>query len=383
MTDLSVLAMMALPPPMTGQAAAAAMLKRALVRHGVEHAIVDFSRELAPASRVGHLANRLLTCGALPLQALWSARTLSRVGVFYLQLGQGPRSLARDLPVLELAQLRGWPVVLHLHGGGLPRALADSPRLLRDRVVAAVRRASATIALSPILAAGIEASTGARNIRIVENGVGQRVEEAARRTVKTAPADRPLRVLFLSNLMESKGYRLVLECAKVAKRRGLPLEFVLAGAPTDMMTVDPAAFIAREGLRNARYVGPVDEDEKIRLLTEADAFLLPSRYATEGQPIAILEALHFGVPVITTRAGGIGDIVEEGKTGFFVSAAHVEETLSRLAFLQADPAAWTRVSATCRDAAAAYTEERHGDRMVELLREAAGTGRGRAVDRTA
>lgn len=374
MNDFSVLAVMAMPPPMTGQAAAAAMLGNAFLRHRVKHAVVNFSRELAPPSKLLHLAGRAFSCGLLPARVLWAARRTERVGVFYLQLGQGPRSLARDLPLLEMANLRRWPMVLHVHGGGLPQALAESPRLLRERVIAAVRRARAIVALSPVLAAAIEEATGARNIRVVANGVDRAVEEAASRPKPRPQGRESLRVLFLSNLIDSKGYPLVLECAKEARRRKMKLEFVLAGAPTDMMSMDPADYIARNALSNTTFVGPADERQKLALLRDADVFILPSTLA-EGQPISILEALHFGLPILCAPVGGIPDIVEDGRTGFFVSPVDPDETLARLSMLLEDPAKRRAMSDACRMRATSFTELRHGDRMIELLRSAATTDR--------
>ena len=71
-----------------------------------------------------------------------------------------------------------------------------------------------------------------------------------------------------------------------------------------------------------------------RLFAEADLFLLPTR--GDGTPFAILEAMAAGLPVVTTRVGGIGEMVEEGVTGFFIPPAHPRAIVDVVTGLAAD-----------------------------------------------
>jgi len=66
-----------------------------------------------------------------------------------------------------------------------------------------------------------------------------------------------------------------------------------------------------------------------------DAFCLAS--ANEGTPVAAIEALAAGVPVVATRVGGTPAVVDEGETGFLVEAGDPDALAARLAELAADP----------------------------------------------
>ena len=75
--------------------------------------------------------------------------------------------------------------------------------------------------------------------------------------------------------------------------------------------------------------------EMLELYRRADVFALPTR--ADSYSVSNIEAMAMGLPVITTNVGGIGDIVEEGETGYFVPAGDVAALADRLARLQRDP----------------------------------------------
>jgi glycosyltransferase involved in cell wall biosynthesis len=65
-----------------------------------------------------------------------------------------------------------------------------------------------------------------------------------------------------------------------------------------------------------RYVGPVHGHQKSGLLASADAYVQPSHH--EGMPIAMLEALSYGLPVVATRVGAVPEIINDGHSGLLV-----------------------------------------------------------------
>jgi glycosyltransferase involved in cell wall biosynthesis len=91
-----------------------------------------------------------------------------------------------------------------------------------------------------------------------------------------------------------------------------------------------------------------------------DAFCLAS--ANEGTPVAAIEALAAGVPVVATRVGGTPAVVDDGETGFLVEAGDADSLAARLADLAADPELRGRMGRL----GAERMRERYGiERMVE------------------
>ncbi len=367
MTDFSALIVASVPPPVTGQSVATAMLLHRLEADAIPHEIVDVARKFHTGA--ASYVKRAFAVAGLPIKALGQNRKLPPGRrVFYLQLGQSHQSFLRDLPLLEVARRLGLPTVVHVHGGGFRAAFDSAPTALQTAMRRALREVDRAIVLSSGLRPLFEGLMDEQRVAVVVNGVDAALAEHAAALPTPKPPKGGLTVLYLSNIMETKGYAYVLEAAKLCQERGLPHKFVLAGGLTESSTVDPNEYIAEHGLQNAEFVGPAYGDDKLALLASADAFTLPSFYPTEGQPISILEAMHYGLPVITTTIGGISDVIVDSEHGVIVqprSAADIVDAVERLA---ADKKLHRAIiKRNQRDARELYTEQAHGAAMLEVL----------------
>jgi len=83
-----------------------------------------------------------------------------------------------------------------------------------------------------------------------------------------------------------------------------------------------------------KFLGYVEETEKIKVLKSSDIFILPS-YA-EGLPIAMLEAMAAGLPVISTHVGSIPDVIKEGVNGYLIKPGDYYALADRILKLAKD-----------------------------------------------
>jgi glycosyltransferase involved in cell wall biosynthesis len=294
--------------------------------------------------------------------------------LFYMQLGSSTRAMLRDLMLMRTARALGLPVIVHLHGSMFRLGYDRAPRAVRSLMARALRRVSRAIVLSESLAGIFDGLIDRDRVTVVPNGVADELADRAAGTDPPTRGDRPeLRVLFLGNLIEAKGYATFLEAAARAQRRGLPLRFVLAGAITEWTPIDPVEFARTHQLTNLEYVGVVGGDAKLALFASADVIVLPSR--DEGQPISLLEAMHFGLAIVTCPVGGIPAFVRDGVNGIHVpfnSPDHIVDALMRL---HADPATRRLMSeANTRAARSTFTETAHGDAMIAVFSAVAESG---------
>ncbi len=103
-------------------------------------------------------------------------------------------------------------------------------------------------------------------------------------------------------------------------------EFVLAGPFESSIDKE---YLENNMISNGKYVGPVYGEEKLKQLVQCDYFIHTSRY--EGMPMAVLEALSYGIPCIVTAETNMGDIIRESSGGFVsqCSIDSVSDTISK------------------------------------------------------
>jgi glycosyltransferase involved in cell wall biosynthesis len=157
------------------------------------------------------------------------------------------------------------------------------------------------------------------------------------------------------------------------------IDWWIAGEGPERARIERAA--ATTGAR-VRLLGHVHGAHKRALLSAADAFAAPARVLasgrSEGMPTAVLEAMAHGLPVIAADAGGMGDLIEDGRTGLLTTANDVAAFARAVQRLTADAALRARLGNAAREAAAPHAWPRIAPRIEAWLHAA--SGQARAID---
>lgn len=107
-----------------------------------------------------------------------------------------------------------------------------------------------------------------------------------------------------------------------------------------------------------------------RLLRAADVFLLTS--ISEGIPLTVIEAMAAGVPVVSTRVGGVAEVIEDDDSGFLAGAGDDETLALRVHQLAQDPALRQRLGQRGRSRAATmFSQDQMHSRYLDLYRTGA------------
>lgn len=125
-------------------------------------------------------------------------------------------------------------------------------------------------------------------------------------------------ILWLTNIMKTKGIMEFLAALKILKDKGVKFQVDFIGGLTKEMSGDEFdTALTMMGLNGcSAYHGPKYGDEKYAFYRDADIFVLPSY--TEALPVSILEAMQFALPVVASNVGGVSAEVEEGVSGFLL-----------------------------------------------------------------
>jgi glycosyltransferase involved in cell wall biosynthesis len=140
-------------------------------------------------------------------------------------------------------------------------------------------------------------------------------------------------VLTLGRLGKPKGTYDILKAIPHVLKTSPDVEFWLGG-DGDLDQVK-SILAAEPWGQHVRLLGWVTGEEKDRVLSSATLFILPSY--NEGMPLAVLEAMAYGLPVISTPVGGIPEIIVDGKTGLLVNPGDVQALSDRISLLLRNP----------------------------------------------
>ena len=129
---------------------------------------------------------------------------------------------------------------------------------------------------------------------------------------KVRSKEEPFNILFLSRIEKEKGIFEALESYRLLKSVHPNAVFLIAGEGSQNRTVKK--YIENKKIEDVRLLGFVKGEKKAAVFKQAHCFLLPSYH--EGMPISVLEAMLFGLPVITRAVGGLNDFFIHNKMGF-------------------------------------------------------------------
>jgi glycosyltransferase involved in cell wall biosynthesis len=89
-----------------------------------------------------------------------------------------------------------------------------------------------------------------------------------------------------------------------------------------------------------------DRNQLAEIMAETDIFLLSS--VLEGQPVVLMEAMAYGLPIVATAVGGIPELIQNGVNGLLCNPADSEDLARKLMMLIEDPALRTKLGASAR-----------------------------------
>jgi glycosyltransferase involved in cell wall biosynthesis len=316
----------------------------------------SYRLDIVPTHR-GPGSIRRLAVYSLALLRLtwWSIRGRGRIVHIHATV-RG--SMYRKAGLVLLARVLRRQVVLHVHSGpgdvvtfraGLDRASVVFFRF-------SFRLAEVVLAVSTASAAALELAFGADRVVVVPNAAPRGPGEPLHR-------DRhgtPLAVYLGGFANPVKGGEVLLEA--LALPEAAELRVMLAG-PGELPEAGRQLVAGRQALE---WRGWLDASQKDDVLRAAEIFILAS--TSEGLPIALLEAMSYGLAIVATKVGGVPDVVKSETEALLVPPGDAATLAAALARVANDPDMRARMGDAARESAGRLSPEEVANRLDALYR---------------
>lgn len=234
-----------------------------------------------------------------------------KIDIVYIHISDGG-SILRKLIIVLISLLFRKPILVHSHGSVFHINYSKLPKWVQQIIGSVFRKCDGWIALTSFW----------RDFYVTNLGL-----EENRVFVLFNPTELPMQLPPRISSPEVK----IVFLGRVGKRKGtFDLIEAFAKLPNHLKNYSKL-FIAGNGelelgreiveklnlTEQITLVGLINAEQRDSLLATADIFVLPTY--NEGLPLALMEAMGWGLPVITTPVSGIPDIVKSGKNGLLVN----------------------------------------------------------------
>lgn len=358
-----ILFILHLPPPIHG----AAMMGKYIQESELVNSSFDcFCINLATAgslSDIGHVSLEKLLKYLLLLRYISHVVKEIRPELVYITPNAGGKAFFKDFIVVQMLKSMGCKIIAHYHNKGVS---AYQSKWIYNFLYKRFFSNLKVILLAENLYKDIAKYVKREDVYICPNGIPSSCkEEMEARRNNVIP-----HLLFLSNLLISKGVIVLLDALKILKEKEYTFVCQFIGGET--AEINAVQFFEEVNKRElsdlVTYVGRKVREEKEAFFRQADIFVFPTYYETFG--LVNLEAMEYKLPVISTNEGGIPDIVKDGENGLICEKQNPVSLADCIAKLLDDEELRVKMGSAghekfCRE----FTLDKFENRMRDILNQ--------------
>jgi glycosyltransferase involved in cell wall biosynthesis len=248
----------------------------------------------------------------------------------YFAINAKGQAFYRDLIVVILVKLFRVKIVYHFHNKGVE---SMQGRFFDNLLYKYAFKNAEVILLSKRLYQDIEKYVSTEHIYYCPNGIPEK-----NIVIQPKSDKHVVNILFLSNMMETKGVFVLLEACKILQDKGLSFFCTFIGGEGDINKKMFQSKVSDLSLDDrVYYAGKKIGLEKEEYFAWADIFAFPTYYHYETFGLVNLEAMQYSLPIVSTSEGGIPDVVVDCQTGFLVNKKDPFSLAEKLEILILNP----------------------------------------------
>lgn len=256
----------------------------------------------------------------------------NRYDLCYMTINAKGVAFYKEMIVVLIVKMFKVKIIYHYHNKGIKESNGSS---FNNVLYKFQFKNAKAILLSPLLYDDLSMYLPLSRVSFCANGIVENKMNSRNqrnRLNNTIP-----KILFLSNMMETKGVYSLLDACALIHKKGIEFTACFIGAESDITVDDFNAYVKKSNLQNkAYYLGKKYGEDKNDFFEDSNIFVFPTYYHNECFPLVLLEAMSFGLPCISTNEGAIPEIIDDGITGFIVPRNNATILASKVELLLLD-----------------------------------------------
>lgn len=234
---------------------------------------------------------------------------IEKPDIIHVHSSFGP-SFYRKIPFIYMANWKGVPIINHVHGADFSKFYLEASTLKKIVVKKVYGKCSKIISLSEEWRDNFRIFLPEKNIVVIENYSIIAPDAYSKRMKKKSKN----KILFLGEIGKRKGCFDIPNIMRLVTNEISDVELWICGDGEK----EDVEWVKKELIKlgvfeNCLFPGWVRNQEKNDFLSDADLFFLPSY--NEGMPMSVLDAMGYGLPIVSTKVGGIPKIVLDNING--------------------------------------------------------------------
>lgn len=321
----------------TGQSVMFDGVVKHLKEHQMSVSVVDISQKI---QRGGVIA-RSLDYFVILTEVLWILVT-KKFDLCYIISSQSKNGFLRDNAMITMCRWFRVPVITHQYGANYHQLLDALSEKGMERLKKMLGYVSTIIVEGDYMKEQFSFLPNYQSkVMAIPNGLP--IEGRHSQIAKEYDGKQPFQMLYLSNLIWSKGYFDVLKAVDILVNKDhFNVNCVFAGRfmasrddekPDVSNKEDFDKYVRAHSLtRRVKYYPGLYGEDKDKHFSDANVFLLPTYYINEGQPVSIIEAMAYGCVPLVTEYRHIPMMINE-QNGCFVKPKDAEDIARKVKYL--------------------------------------------------
>jgi len=353
-----------LPPPLTGAALMNEKVNNSHYLHEtfciktIKVSLVDNIKDLGKF-RLGKIFKTVSYVFKLFYSLLFF-----RPAVVYIHLSPTSFAFFRDSIFILIAKLFQKPVLAHLRARGVKEYLKKKSNLTK-RYYRFIFSKCQVICLTKAVTTDVE-DVYCKTPIVIHNGIQK---SALYKPRNYNASERPLRILFLSNLIIKKGILDFIYALEILSNSNVSYRAFIVGNDADYTNEEIKKILADKKIDEyVDVLGPLYNDDKEKIFAESDVYVFPTFFPVETFGSVVVEAMQHELAIVSTNFYSIPEIISDGIDGLLVDINCPNQIAEKIKYLISDTQLRKKIGTNARKKFLEnFTFETFEKKFVELI----------------